>query len=220
MCLNLYQHAGQKQHEEITWPKLLCNLYTQRSICKLSNFIPLGHFWVKINMLEALGINTHPLGCNTKLFQQEFITILLWTLDFSGYFASWKSHEHLGHAVTQRYVLCIACNECYHLLFSTVYKSRFFFLFFILYFTAGEGRRERRGGKREKKGGKRKREKKERREDGNKIITSNFMHFLCHAGNAKVGTLFKIIDIFFAFQLPPSCTVIPNIQWLLPFRVI
>ena len=66
----------------------------------------------------------------------------------------------------------------------------------------------------------------ERREDGNKIITSNFMHFLCHAGHLKVGTHFNYHNIFFPFNPPSALYSNPKhahqghpMQWLLPFRV-
>ena len=93
--------------------------------------------------------------------------------------------------------------------------------------TLGEGRREGRGGERrgeEGRGGERRGEegRGERREGGNKIITSNFMHFLCHAGHLKVGTHFN----YLSFQPPSALYSNPKhapqghpMQWLLPFRV-
>ena len=91
--------------------------------------------------------------------------------------------------------------------------------FFVLHSRRGEEGEERRERGRRGRGeggeeGEERGEKRERRGGrggrmATKIITSNFMHFLCHVGHPKVGTHFKSLT-FFAFQPPPPCTVIPN----------
>ena len=78
----------------------------------------------------------------------------------------------------------------------------------------GERRGEEgRGGEKREKREKREMRRGDTREDGNKIITSNFMHFLCHAGHLKVDTHFNYHNIFFPFNPPPPYTVIPNMHF-------
>ena len=95
--------------------------------------------------------------------------------------------------------LCIILGYVIYIILRGSFKLHLGVKFFC---TVGERRRERRGGKREKRGEKMEREKErgERKEDGNKTINSNFMHFLCHAGNAKVGTHFKSSTFFLPFN--------------------